>query len=100
MTWVQTCDVGDLDDGAIMRVESDVPIAIMRLDDQIYAVTDTCTHGGASLAEGWLDGDVVVCPYHMGRFCIRTGEVRSLPPTAPLTTFPTRVMNGIVFVDV
>ena len=41
--------------------------------------SDVCTHGGASLSEGFVVGDEIECPWHSGRFCIRDGKATALP---------------------
>jgi len=45
-----------------------------RADGGYFAVGDTCPHAGASLAEGMLDGDLLICPIHAFAYCTRTGE--------------------------
>jgi len=44
-------------------------------DGEVFAVEDACNHAGASLAEGWLEGDCVVCPMHAYVFELRTGRL-------------------------
>ena len=55
---VVLCDRGDLADGEIRRVDVDgrVVLAVYRVDGDFYVTDDTCTHGAASLSEGFLDG--------------------------------------------
>lgn len=55
------------------------PVALYRLSDGYYATDDVCTHGDASLSEGDIDGDEIVCPFHLGRFDIRSGEATVAP---------------------
>jgi len=76
------------------------PIAVYNLDGEFYATDDTCTHGDASLAEGDIDGDEVVCPYHLGTFDIRSGEAAASPCVLALKTFPVRVAHDIVYVQI
>ena len=40
---------------------------------EVKAIEDTCPHMGASLAEGYLDGHGVICPWHAWKFCVQTG---------------------------
>jgi nitrite reductase/ring-hydroxylating ferredoxin subunit len=44
-------------------------------DDEVFAIEDACNHAGASLAEGWLEGECVVCPMHAYVFELRTGRL-------------------------
>jgi nitrite reductase/ring-hydroxylating ferredoxin subunit len=49
------------------------PIALFNLDGTFYAIHDICTHAHASLCEGSIAGDEVLCPLHFASFNIRTG---------------------------
>ena len=40
-----------------------------------YAISATCSHAGGPLDEGKLEGNVVECPWHGSRFCMRDGRV-------------------------
>jgi 3-phenylpropionate/trans-cinnamate dioxygenase ferredoxin subunit len=69
-------------------------VAVARIDGDIYAFDDVCTHRGCSLSEGELDGMSVVCPCHAGEFDVRTGEVLSGPPPEPVAAYPARIVGG------
>ena len=53
----------------------------------------------ASLAEGYVSGDVVECAYHMAKFNIRTGKVLSPPAYRDLSCYDVKVEDGVVYVD-
>lgn len=101
MGWVRACEAVELDDGEAVVVDRSPhsPIAVFNVDGEFYAVDDTCTHEEYSLADGYIDDDVVECALHMAKFNVRTGKVLSLPATRDLTTYPVRVEDGSVFVD-
>jgi len=69
-------------------------IAIFNVAGALYAIEDTCTHEEASLAEGWVEGEVVECPRHGARFNLRTGEVVSMPAVRGVRTYPVWVEDG------
>ena len=60
---------------------------------------DTCTHGDWALSDGYLDGDIVECTLHFGKFCVRTGKVKALPACKPIKVFPIKVEGDEVHVD-
>lgn len=68
-------------------------------DGRFGAIDNVCTHDGGTLGEGELDGECVECPRHGGRFDLFTGQVRALPPVIPVTSYPVRVVDGTVEVD-
>lgn len=69
------------------------PIAVFHTEEGFYAVEDTCTHLGASLAKSRVAGTEVDCWLHHGRFCLKTGEATSYPARDPLAVF-TVVVRG------
>lgn len=74
------------------------PIAVFRVGDEFHAIADTCSHGQASLSEGWLEGFEIECPVHSGRFDIRSGAPLCFPVTQPVATYGTRVVDGTLYV--
>ncbi len=76
-------------------------IALYNVDGKVYATADACTHGAASLSEdGILDGQIVECSWHFGRFDVTTGEPCASPCTIPLKTYRVEIVDGIVSVEV
>ena len=98
---VRLCETSAVPVGTIRRVTVDglPPLAVYRLDDGFFITDDTCTHGQASLSEGVIDGDMVECPLHAGCFSIRTGEPMAFPAAVPIRTYPARVVNDEIFVE-
>jgi len=94
------CKVDDIGRGESMTIHGETPIALFRNEDgEFYATADTCTHEEWSLGdESDLDGNEVVCPLHMARFDIRTGEALCFPATVALDTFEVQVDDGDVYV--
>ena len=74
------------------------PSASSRLGGAWIAFDDTCTHEECSLAEGELDGAVVVCPCHGSEFDVRTGDVLTPPALDPLPIYEAREEGGALLV--
>ncbi len=100
MAWKKICRVDEVADGAALLIKGEKPIAIFHVGDELFATDDTCTHAKFSLADGYVEGDEVVCALHEARFCLRTGRVLSPPATVALRTYPVRVEGGEVFIEV
>ena len=95
--WITVCSVSELPPGAHRVVDMDgAQVAVFNLDGELYAIEDICTHDGGILTGGPVEGDVIVCPRHGARFCVRTGEALSAPAYEPVATFPVRVEAGAV----
>ena len=72
----------------------DVPVVLVRSRGQIYALVETCAHLGGPLAEGTLQDEGIVCPWHGSRFALADGRVLDGPATFPQPCFETRVREG------
>ena len=86
-------------EGSLRRVEvEDRAVCVARTADGWIAFDDTCTHEECSLAEGELDGTIVICPCHGSEFDVRTGDVMTPPALDPLPIFDARDDGGTLFV--
>lgn len=101
MEFTRVCSLRDILDGEALKVESrGIAVAIFNVNGELFATQDHCTHGNWSLSEGgYLDGDIVECSLHQGKFCVRTGKVKAAPPCDPLKVFPIRVDGNDVLVE-
>jgi 3-phenylpropionate/trans-cinnamate dioxygenase ferredoxin subunit len=101
-SWVAVGDEASFPRGQVSIVEAgEVTLALCRDDaGTFYAVEDVCTHDGGPLGEGSLEGFAIECPRHGAQFDIRTGEVLQMPAVVPIRTFPVKLENGRVYVEV
>lgn len=90
----------ELAEGQMRTVHSDAGrIALARVQGQVYAFQDLCTHDDGPLAGGALEDFCVVCPRHGARFDIRSGAVLEMPATEDIEVFAVRVAEGMIEVD-
>ena len=75
-------------------------IALFHRPEGWFAIEGICTHKGGPLAEGDVEGLAVTCPWHGGRFDIRTGAVLGPPPARPERAFPVVIEGEDVALDV
>jgi len=73
-----------------------VDVVVIKLEDGFYALEDMCTHDGAEIASGELDGDEIICPRHGARFCVRTGAVKSAPAYEDIASLDVKLEAGRV----
>jgi 3-phenylpropionate/trans-cinnamate dioxygenase ferredoxin component len=69
------------------------------LEGRFYCLDGRCTHAGAPLSEGTLNGNILTCPWHYSRFDITTGAVIRGPSKDPLTPYKIKMENGQIFID-
>lgn len=97
MTWLRVASSDSIADGDYAQLEVDgALVAVFNIHGTFYAIEDTCTHDGGELAGGAIENDVVICPRHGARFCLRTGAALTPPAYEPVRTFETRIHDGFV----
>ena len=78
--WIDVINENALADGENMVIDVDgTDVAVFKIDGGFYAIEDVCSHDGAEIASGELDGDEIICPRHGARFCVKTGESQITP---------------------
>jgi 3-phenylpropionate/trans-cinnamate dioxygenase ferredoxin subunit len=75
-------------------------LALVRIDDDVYAVSDRCTHQDISLSEGevLVEERQIECWKHGSAFSLETGAPSSLPATKAVATYDVEVIDGDVWV--
>lgn len=84
--------------GAFVEVDGRSVAVFNAGNGRFYACGSSCPHEDGPLAEGWLEGDAVVCPWHGFDFDLATGRCR-VDDDLRIPVFPTRVADGAVEVD-
>ena len=100
MPRIPLCKTEDVPIGEARKVETaGLTLAVYNVDSAFYVTDDNCTHGPGSLSEGLLEGDVIECNFHQGRFNVRTGEVVLPPCMVPVKTYKTVVEDAVVYIE-
>lgn len=88
-----------LQDGHMTRVAdaADNVAVLVRRGERVYALADSCTHLGCSLAKGRLQGASIVCACHGSRFALDDGRVLGGPATFPQPRYETRIKDGTIY---
>lgn len=98
--WHDVTAEGDIEPGGFTLLETDeLTAAVFNVGGTLYAIEDICTHDGAELAGGPIDGDQIICPRHGARFCLRTGRAVGPPAYEAVRTFPVRINDGRVEIE-
>ncbi len=100
---VEVCRLEELPPGTMKLVQAEsLLVGVYNVDGELYAIEDRCSHDDGPLVEGDWEPDeaVVICPRHGSRFDLRTGRPLTLPAYEPVATFPVRVDDGTVVVEV
>ena len=97
--WIEVAPTRELVDRKPIRVSmNDEAVLLLKVDDQVFAIENQCTHQGAGLDRGVVKvaGSVktVTCPAHGSIFSLETGKVMRPPATKPATAYDVKVEDG------
>ena len=97
---VRAARLDDVPTGRPLRVDVGGPaVLVVRAGDAVYACGAVCAHKGGPLADGKLSGTRLACPWHGWMYDVRTGDCVFPGRGARVPTFPTRVDDGDVWVE-
>ena len=98
--YIKVASIDDVpEDGGLCVEVRGRRIALFRIDGEVFAIDDTCTHAEASLSEGEIAGDEVMCPLHFATFNIRTGACTGPPADEDVRSYSTRIVGGDVEIE-
>ena len=99
--WINACATDDIDEEDLIRFDHGAQtFAIYHSPEgNFYATAGLCSHENVHLCDGLVMGHLIECPKHNGRFNYKTGEAKRLPCVARLKTWPARVVDGMVEVE-
>jgi 3-phenylpropionate/trans-cinnamate dioxygenase ferredoxin subunit len=100
--WIDACAAEEIGEEDAIRFDHDGrTFAIYRNDNGDYYCTDgLCTHEEVHLADGLVMENTIECPKHSSVFDFTTGVVETPPACEDLHTYPTRIDNGRVMIEI
>jgi 3-phenylpropionate/trans-cinnamate dioxygenase ferredoxin subunit len=102
-TQIPVCPAAELPPGERRLVEHDGrKIGVFNCEGTYYAIEDRCSHDNGPLAEGEFDpaACTVECPRHGSLFDLSTGRPKTLPAFQPVQTFPIRIEDDTLTLEV
>ena len=99
--WIRACAVEDIDPEDLVRFDHGKnTFAIYRSPDgTVYCTDGLCTHEKVHLEDGLVMDHIIECPKHNGQFDYRTGKAMRAPVCEDLRTYPVKVENGEVYIN-
>jgi len=97
------CSLDDVSVGGVLAVDVEgVDVAIVRTDDEVFAIDDECSHAAIPLSEGEVDkvGCEIECWLHGSRFDLRSGKPTGLPAYEPVPIYACKVEGDAIVVDI
>jgi chlorite dismutase/nitrite reductase/ring-hydroxylating ferredoxin subunit len=99
--WVEVCPLDEIAPGETRTVYLEGKmVGLFNVNGQLYAINNRCSHARGPLNEGTVNADEcsVVCPWHYGKFDLKTGQAVDGVVRKPVETYRVEVRNGIVFI--
>ena len=99
--WIEVGKSDSIDMEDLIRFDHDnKTFCVYRIEDGFYATDGMCTHEEVHLEDGLVMDDEIECPMHQGIFNIKTGEAISPPACDDLKTYPVKVENDLVYINI
>lgn len=89
---IQICKLAELKDSDPMLVRvAGEDVVVVRQGDEVFALSDACSHADVSLASGEVEDGAIECWLHGSRFDLRTGQPSGPPAYEAVPTYPTSI---------
>jgi toluene monooxygenase system ferredoxin subunit len=99
--WRAVIEVDEIWEGDLVTRQVDgVAVLLVNIDGDVHAFLDSCPHAGTPLNQGLLEGRVLTCPTHLWQFDVVDGGVGVNPKHCQLTSYPVKVEDGKVLVQI
>jgi chlorite dismutase/nitrite reductase/ring-hydroxylating ferredoxin subunit len=99
--WVEVCPVEDFGVGERKVVYlSSQQVALFNVDRNLYAISNRCSHARGPLSEGSIEAEncIVTCPWHNGRFDLKTGHAVEGVVSAPIRSYAVEVRDNMIYI--
>jgi len=106
VTWTRLCGLDELPEGEARVFDvGETSLAAARSGGAVFVVENRCSHDDGPLGRGTLVGAggpavEIECPRHGARFDLATGRATRMPAVGPIATYPARIADRDVLVDV
>lgn len=93
------CKLNDIKENQTIVVEiKERNIMVAKINGEIYAFDNNCTHENIPLTGGQIFNGQIQCPHHGARFDIKTGKATQFPAVMELKTYEIKIENEDVMV--
>ncbi|MBF0594063.1 MAG: non-heme iron oxygenase ferredoxin subunit [Candidatus Omnitrophica bacterium] len=103
MAWQKVAKLTDVKDGhgiSVVAPGRKKPIAVFCCNGQFFALADECSHAYAPLSESDVENFIVTCRWHGAQFDVRSGKGIGTLAYADVRSFPVRIEDGSIEVEV
>jgi toluene monooxygenase system ferredoxin subunit len=99
--WREVIELDEIWEGELVTRQVDgIAVLLINIDGDIHAFLDKCPHAGTPLNQGLLEGRVLTCASHLWQFDVADGGVGVNPKNCQLISYPVRIEDGKVLVQI
>ena len=99
--WIYVCEKNEINFEDLLRFDHEKKTyCIYHIKEGFFATDGMCTHENVHLEDGLVMDDEIECPMHQGIFNIKSGEAISPPACEDLKTYPVKVENDLVYINI
>lgn len=100
--WKEAADVSEFAhaDRKLVDFGGTLQIGLYKIGEEFLAANAWCSHQRAIIVHGEIADGAIECPLHGARFDLRTGRNLCLPAVRPIASYPVKVENGKIFINV
>ncbi len=92
LEFISVAATDEISNGEKLFLEiDDLEIILFNIAGKFFAISNLCSHDGADLGEGEIEGEQAICPRHGARFDVATGKALTLPAVEDISAYPVRV---------
>jgi nitrite reductase/ring-hydroxylating ferredoxin subunit len=100
LVYLRLCSTDEIQVGKLRQfIAKGTEILVVNVNNKFFCLGARCTHAGAPLSEGELNGNVLTCPWHGSRFNVIDGSVVRGPAVKPLTVYRSIVTENHLLVE-
>ena len=97
--WIDASAVDAVPEDDVIGIDLEgKSLALYKVEGEVFATDNICSHGNARLCDGFLDGHEIECPLHQGKFDVRNGKAMCAPLTEDIKSYPVKIEGSRVFV--
>ncbi|MCB9459240.1 MAG: chlorite dismutase family protein [Anaerolineaceae bacterium] len=99
--WVEVCPLDELGPGETRTVFVEGKmVGLFNVNGELLAINNRCSHARGPLSEGQVDASEcsVTCPWHYGKFDLRTGQAMDGVVNKPVDTYQVEIRDGVIHV--
>ncbi|MSQ26288.1 MAG: non-heme iron oxygenase ferredoxin subunit [Dehalococcoidia bacterium] len=98
--FVKVAKLADIPPGEVRGADlNGQRICLANVGGHVYAIGNECTHQGGPMEDGFLEGTLLMCPWHAGDFDVTTGKAVTSPASGEVPSYRVRVTGDDIEVQ-